>query len=70
MAKTYTTKAGDQWDMIAKKVYGSEMHADFLMENNLPLLDIYEFDAGTVLNTPDLPLEQSSTLPPWRRLSE
>lgn len=70
MAKTYTTTAGDQWDMIAKKVYGSEMHADFLMENNLPLLDIYEFDAGTVLNTPDLPLEQSSLLPPWRRSSE
>ncbi len=70
MAKTYTTVAGDQWDMIAKKVYGSEMHADFLMDNNLPLLDIYEFDAGTVLNTPDLPLEQSSTLPPWRRLNE
>lgn len=70
MAKTYTTIAGDQWDMIAKKVYGSEMHADFLMENNLPLLDIYEFDAGTVLNTPDLPLEQSSLLPPWRRSSE
>lgn len=70
MAKTYTTVAGDQWDMIAKKVYGSEMHADFLMDNNLPLLDIYEFDAGTVLNTPDLPLEQSSTLPLWRRLNE
>ena len=70
MAKTYTTVAGDQWDMIAKKVYGSEIHADFLMDNNLPLLDIYEFDAGTVLNTPDLPLEQSSTLPPWRRSSE
>jgi phage tail protein X len=70
MAKTYTTKAGDQWDSIAKKVYGSEMHADFLMENNLPLLDIYEFDAGTVLKTPDLPLEQSNMLPPWRRSSE
>lgn len=70
MAKTYVTTAGDQWDMIAKKVYGSEMHADFLMDNNLPLLDIYEFDAGTVLQTPDLPIEESGTLPPWRRKSE
>ena len=42
MAKTYTTVAGDQWDIISKKVYGSEIHADFLMDNNLPLLDIYE----------------------------
>lgn len=70
MAKTYTTIAGDQWDSVAKKVYGSELKADFLMDNNLPLLDIFEFDAGTVLNTPDLPPEESDTLPPWRRSNE
>ena len=28
----YTTISGDTWDMIAKKVYGSEYHADILME--------------------------------------
>lgn len=70
MAKTYTTRAGDQWDMIAKKVYGDEMKADFLMDNNLPLLDVYEFDAGVVVNTPDLPLDNSSLLPPWRRANK
>lgn len=29
-------------------------------------LDIFEFDAGTVLNTPALPEEQDGGLPPWR----
>lgn len=65
MAKTYTTAPGDQWDIIAKKVYGNELHAGWLMENNPQFIHIYEFDAGTVLKTPDLP-DEKSTLPPWR----
>ena len=36
------------------------------MEQNLPLLDIFEFDAGTALNAPALPEEQDGGLPPWR----
>ena len=55
MDTTYTTRQGDQWDAIAKKVYGDEKYAGYLMEQNLPLLDIFEFDAGTALNTPALP---------------
>ena len=65
MAKTYTTGPGDQWDMIAKKVYGDELHADWLMENNQQHIGTFQFDAGTVLATPDLP-EKKTTLPPWR----
>lgn len=66
MAATYTTKSGDQWDTIAKAVYGKEGCADFLMKQNLPLLDVFSFDAGTVLNTPALPEELDGSLPPWR----
>lgn len=66
MANTYVTSAGDQWDIIAKKVYGDELKADYLMSNNLPLLDIFEFDAGVVVKTPELPIEPSSKLPAWR----
>jgi hypothetical protein len=62
----YTTKSGDQWDMIAKNVYGSEIYADWLMQNNVQLLDIFQFDSGTVLNTPELPDNTTSDLPPWR----
>lgn len=50
----------------SKKVYGDEKYAGYLMEQNLPLLDIFEFDAGTALNTPALPEEQDGGLPPWR----
>lgn len=66
MDTTYTTRQGDQWDAIAEKVYGDEKYAGYLMEQNLPLLDIFEFDAGTALNTPALPEEQDGGLPPWR----
>ena len=67
MDQTYTTKVGDQWDSIAKNVYGSELLADYLMAHNFPLLDVYGFDAGTVLATPDLPVSTNETLPDWRQ---
>ena len=62
----YTTIEGDTWDMIAKKVYGKEKYADFLMESNRTLLDTLVFRSGVVLETPVLPAEQARTLPPWR----
>ena len=68
MAATYTTKGGEQWDEIAKAVYGDEKHADWLMENNFPLLDVYAFDAGTVVQTPPLPATKAETLPEWRQV--
>ncbi len=68
MAETvYITQDGDQWDSIAKKVYGNELYADFLMEHNGKYIDVFEFDAGTVLRTPSLPETKTSNLPPWRR---
>ena len=30
MDTTYTTRQGDQWDAIAKKVYGDEKYAGYL----------------------------------------
>lgn len=66
MAATYTTKAGDQWDAIARAVYGDELHADWLMENNRKHLDTFQFDAGITLQTPELPADQTGSLPPWR----
>lgn len=63
---SYTTVQGDTWDKIAKKVYGKEIHADFLMANNFLELDAFVFSEGTVLNTPELPEEQDGDLPPWR----
>lgn len=65
MAATYTTKQGQTWDNIALEVYGDELYADFLMQNNYELLDILIFSAGTTLNTPDIVQEVEGEAPPW-----
>lgn len=68
MADYYVTQAGDQWDLIAKKVYGDETYMSYLIDNNLQYIDVFEFSAGTTLYTP--PLDDESTidmLPPWRQ---
>jgi len=62
----YQTMDGDTWDLIAKKVYGDENKADFLMSNNMKLLDVFIFGSGILLQTPDLPQEQKGIEPPWR----
>ena len=48
MALDYTTKSGDTWDLIALNVYGSELKADWLMQNNPRYIHIVRFDSGTV----------------------
>lgn len=67
MSQTYTTKEGDQWDAIAKEVYGDEVHMDYLISNNLQYIEVFQFPAGIKLKTPDLPSGTDSDLPPWRR---
>lgn len=62
----YTTHQGECWDEAAKAVYGSEKYTGYLMQHNMPLLDTAVFSAGTQLNTPELPKEETN-LPPWRK---
>ena len=67
MEKTYTTKQGDAWDAIAFRVYGDVKYAGFLMQANFPRLDTFVFDAGVVLQTPDLPEDDDlANAPIWR----
>lgn len=68
MADTYTTVSGDAWDKIAYEVYGDEMAAAWLMQNNMELLDTFIFDSGVVLKTPELPETESTqtAMPAWR----
>lgn len=61
----YKTKQGQTWDEIALEVYGKEIYADFLMENNPQHLNTLIFSAGIELKTPELP-ETRKDLPPWR----
>lgn len=65
--QTYTTIQGDTWDAIAHKVYGDVKYTGWLMKNNFPLLDIFVFSAGSILQTPPAPEADSSvSLPDWR----
>lgn len=62
----YETMLGDTWDVIAKRVYGDEKHADFLMENNPLHIATVIFSAGTLLYIPDMPPEENDNVPDWR----
>ncbi len=67
MFNTYTTISGDTWDIIAYKVYDDEMYMDVLIKANLEYKDIYIFPAGVTLVIPEIDLEVSDTLPPWKQ---
>lgn len=70
MAKTITTIQGDTWDTIAKRVYGSELRAQDLMEDreNIRLLDTQVFPAGVTIHTPDVQEKNAlDDLPDWRK---
>ncbi len=64
--KTYTTKQGDTWDLIAYQQMGSCCRVKDLMWANRPLLDFYIFPSGVVLTVPDSPLPVADRLPPWK----
>lgn len=60
------TKSGDTWDVIAKEVYGSEYHADVLMEANRQHINTFIFGAGVELAIPALKEQRDGLLPPWK----
>lgn len=64
--ETYETVQGDTWDMIAKRVYGDEKYAGYLMESNRLLIDYLIFPGGITLSIPELTEEQDADLPIWR----
>lgn len=65
---TYSTCAGDMWDLISYKVYGSCKYTDALINANRNYIDYFIFPAGIELNVPDItPETKKAALPPWRR---
>ena len=70
MATTYTTSSGDTWDAIAFSVYGSEKYMGWLMQSNPAYVDRLVFEAGVVLQTPELTETATADagLPAWRVL--
>ncbi len=68
--RSYVTKQGDTWDLIAKSQLGSEYLMHNLIALNFKYRDILIFSSGTVLNIPDVkytPSINSEQLPPWKR---
>lgn len=68
--KTYTTVSLDTWDVIAKKLYGTEVLMDRLIRANLEHRKTVFFSAGVVLKVPDVDTgstELVENLPPWKR---
>lgn len=66
---TYTTIQGDMWDLIAWRVYGSARYVTTLVQANPDHLQVFTFEAGVVLEAPEVPPaeSESANLPPWRR---
>lgn len=64
--RTYTTIQGDTWDLISYNLYGDEKYMRYLIQANWDYADVLVFQAGVVLNVPDLPEEPDEDMPFWR----
>ena len=67
----YVTSLGDEWDGIARKVYGGIRKSDMLMhhllEANPKHRETVIFGGGVILKIPPHPEPRIATLPPWKR---
>lgn len=64
---SYVTVQGDTWDGISLKTLGDERYMSQLIESNIEHADTVSFSAGVVLHIPDVKLDTSTALPPWKR---
>lgn len=68
--KTYMTKWGDAFDLLALKEYGEETLSKHIIEANPDYCDVLIFEESVPLLIPELDLTNTpATLPPWRRSS-
>lgn len=70
MSTTYRTQSMDTWDVISKRVYGSELFMDKLIEANILLRKVVFFSAGVEIVCPDIDTQSNEfeqNLPPWKR---
>ena len=57
--------AGDYWDQIAVRVYGSEIYTPILQRNNPAFAGVVEFEAKVVLYCPQVQITSSVGNQPW-----
>ncbi len=65
--KEYITVSGDMWDMLAKKLTGSEKNMTFFMEQNDNYIHEAILSAGHKLKVPSIPHTETQLKPPWSR---
>ena len=63
----YTTIHGDTFDIIALDMYDDEFKAHHIMQANPKHVGVVQFQAGVVLNIPEVEEDAPATLPPWKR---
>lgn len=65
--KTYTTKSGDMFDLVAFRELGDCKYTEKLIDANRDKITNFIFSAGEVLNIPDISSDKVDALPPWRK---
>ena len=65
----YMTIQGDTFDLIAYKVLGAEKYMRNLILANRKYVDTLVFSSGTILNIPEIKMDDVSNLPSWRTAS-
>ena len=68
--KTYITRQGDTWDLIALRMYpkiGAEKLTDILLEANPDYIHTVVFPANIRLNIPEADVPVIVNLPAWKR---
>ncbi|MCP4021567.1 MAG: phage tail protein [Desulfobacteraceae bacterium] len=67
MANTYITNQGDTFDIIAFKLWSNENLMDRLVDANPQYQNTVFFNAGIVLNVPDIETPiNTDPVPPWQ----
>jgi len=67
--KTYTTRQGDMWDLIAFRFTGNTEQVEKIMSANPEYARTYVFPAGVKLNIPEFnSVADMEALPPWKRV--
>ena len=65
--REYVTAQGDTWDIIAYKMYGNERQMSTLIEANSQYRETVIFPPDMTLQVPDVAVNTSTVLPPWKR---
>ena len=65
--KTYLTRAGDSFDLIAYQQLGSCNYVEQLINANRNHIETFIFKAGVELQLPNVQEVSVVKLPPWRR---